>query len=112
MRDRDGVYGAVVKRRLRGLGIRDRPIAPASPWQNAYVERSIGSIRHECVDHVIILGEAHLHRITSRYASYYNQARTYLALGKDAPISRPVQARGRIVAEPMVARLHHRYARI
>ena len=71
MRDRDGVYGAVVKRRLHGLGIRDRPIAPASPWQNAYVERLIGSIRRECIDHVIILGEAHLRRIMSLYASYY-----------------------------------------
>jgi transposase InsO family protein len=70
VRDRDGLYGAVVKRRLRGLGIRDRPIAPASPWQNAYVERLIGSIRRECIDHVIILGEAHLRRIMSRYARY------------------------------------------
>jgi transposase InsO family protein len=112
VRDRDGVYGAVVKRRLRGLGIRDRPIAPASPWQNAYVERLIGSIRRECIDHVIILGEAHLRRIMSRYASYYNQARTHLTLGKDAPISRPVQSFGRIIAEPMVAGLHHRYARV
>src|SRR5215813_4878491 len=112
VRDRDGVYGAVVKRRLRGLGIRDRPIAPASPWQNAYVERLIGSIRRECIDHVIILGEAHLRRIMSRYANYYNQARTHLALGKDAPISRPVQSFGPIIAEPMVAGLHHRYARI
>jgi hypothetical protein len=77
VRDRDGIYGAVVKRRLRGLGIRDRPIAPGSPWQNAYVERLIGSIRRECIDHVIILGEAHLRRIMSLYASYYyNQART------------------------------------
>jgi transposase InsO family protein len=79
VRDRDGVYGAVVKRRLRGLGIRNRPIAPASPWQNAYVERLIGSIRRDCIDHVIILGEAHLRRIMSRYAGYYNQARTHLA---------------------------------
>ena len=71
VRDRDAVYGSVVKRRLRGLGIRDRPIAPGSPWQNAYVERLIGSIRRECIDHVIILGEAHLRRIMSLYASYY-----------------------------------------
>jgi transposase InsO family protein len=112
VRDRDAVYGSVVKRRLRGLGIRDRPIAPASPWQNAYVERLIGSVRRECIDHVIILGEAHLRRIMSRYASYYNQSRTHLALEKDAPISRPVQSFGRIITEPMVAGLHHRYARI
>ena len=101
-----------MKRRLRGLGIRDRPIAPASPWQNAYAERLIGSIRHECIDHVIILGEAHLRRIMSRYASYYSQARTHLALGKDAPISRRVQSFGQIITEPMVAGLHHRYARV
>ena len=101
-----------MKRRLGGLGIRDRPIAPASPWQNAYVERLIGSVRRECIDHVIILGEAHLRRIMSRYASYYNQARTHRALGKDAPISRPVQPFGRIITEPMIAGLHHRYARV
>jgi transposase InsO family protein len=112
VRDRDDVYGAVVKRRLRGLGIRDRPVAPASPWQNAYVERLINSIRREYIDHVIILGEAHLRRIMSRYTSYYDQARTHLALGEDAPISRPVQSFGRIITEPMVGGLHHRYARI
>ena len=111
VRDRDGVYGAVVKRRLRGLGIRDRPIAPSSPWQNAYVERLIGSIRRECIDHVIILGETHLRRIMSLYANYYNQTRTHLALGKDAPIGRSVESCGRIIAEPMVAGLHHRYPR-
>jgi transposase InsO family protein len=74
VRDRDAVYGHVVRRRLRGLGIRDRPTAPRSPWQNAYVERLIGSIRRECIDHVIILGEAHLRRIMSRYAGYYKRA--------------------------------------
>ena len=65
VRDRDAIYGKVVKRRLRGLGIRDRPIAPRSPWQNAYVERLIGSARRECIDHVIVLGETHLHRVLS-----------------------------------------------
>ena len=72
VRDRDGVYVAVVKRRLRALGIRDRPTAPRSPWQNGHVERLIGSIRRECINHVIILGEAHLRRIMALYASYYN----------------------------------------
>ena len=112
VRDRDGVYGAVVKRHLRGLGIRDRPITPRSPWQNAYVERLIGSIRRECIDHMIILGEAHLRRIMSLYTSYYNHARTHLALGKDAPLGRSMQSFGQIIAEPMVAGLHHRYARV
>jgi len=112
VRDRDAVYGEVVKRRLRGLGIRDRPTAPRSPWQNAYVERLIGSIRRECTDHVIVFGETHLDRIMSAYASYYNQARTHLALGKDAPIGRSIERVGHIIAEPVVAGLHHRYARI
>jgi transposase InsO family protein len=112
VRDRDAVYGQVVKRRLRGLGIRDRPCAPNSPWQNAYVERMIGSARRECIDHAIVLGETHLRRIMSAYAAYYNKARTHLSLGKDAPISRSVEEFGRIIAEPMVGGLHHRYARV
>jgi transposase InsO family protein len=111
LRDRDSVYGEVVKRRLRGLGIRDRPTAPRSPKQNAYVERLIGSIRRECLDHVMVLGEGHLRRIMSMYAGYYNQARTHLALCKDAPVSRSIERLGRIIAEPVVGGLHHRYAR-
>jgi len=112
VRDRDAVYGEAVKRRLSGLGIRDRPTAQRSPWQCAYVERLIGSIRHECIDHVIVFGETHLHRIMSAYASYYNQARTHLALGKDAPIGRSIERFGHIIPEPVVAGLRHRYARI
>jgi transposase InsO family protein len=112
MRDRDAVYGEVVKRRLRGLGIRDQPVAPRSPWQNAYVERLIGSARRECIDHVIVLGESHLRRIMSTYAEYYNDTRTHLALGKDPPIGRAIERFGRIVARPMVGGLHHRYTRI
>jgi hypothetical protein len=76
------------------------------------VERLIGSIRRECTDHVIVLGETHLRRIVSMYASYYNDVRTHLSLGKDTPISRPIDRFGRIIAEPMVGGLHHRYARI
>jgi hypothetical protein len=102
VRDRDAVYGHVVRRRLRALGIRDRPTAPKSSWQNAYVERLIGSIRRECLDQVIVLRESHLRRIVSLYASYYNEARTHLSLGKDAPISRPIERFGRLTAEPMV----------
>jgi transposase InsO family protein len=112
VRDRDAVYGEVVKRRLRGLGIRNRPTASHSPWQNAYVERLIRSIRRKCIDHVIVFGETHLHRIMSAYANYYNQARTHLAVGKDARISRSIERFGQIIAEPVVAGLHHRYARI
>src|SRR5215467_10430677 len=80
IRDRDCIYGAVVIRRLRAMGIRDKPIASASPWQNGFVERLIGSIRHECVDHIIVLSEAHLRRILKSYARYYNETRTHLAL--------------------------------
>ena len=112
MRDRDAVYGEVVKRRLRGLGIRDRPIAPRSPWQNAYVERLIGSARRECIDHVIVLGESHLRRIMSRYAGYYNETRTHLSLGKDAPVGRAIERFGRVVAQRIAGGLHHRYTRI
>jgi transposase InsO family protein len=112
VRDRDAVYGEVVKRRLRGLGIRDRPVAPKSPWQNAYIERLIGSARRECIDHVIVLGESHLRRIMSRYAAYYNETRTHLSLGKDAPKGRAIERFGRITAQPLVGGLPHRYARI
>jgi transposase InsO family protein len=112
VRDRDAVYGEVVKRRLRGLGIRDRPSAPHSPQQKAYVERLIGSLRRECIDHVIVFSETHLRHVMSAYASYYNHARTHLALGKDALVSRSLVQSGRIISEPMVAGLHHRYARI
>ena len=73
------------------MGIRDKPIAPRSPWQNGFAERLIGSIRRECVDHVIALGEAHLRGILQAYAHYYNDLRTHRSLDKDAPFSRPVQ---------------------
>ena len=96
IRDRDRIYGAVVTRRLRAMGIRDKPTAPASPWQNGFAERLIGSIRRECVDHFIILGEAHLRRILRAYAAYYNEIRTHRSLDKDAPVSRPVQRTGTI----------------
>ena len=89
--DRDRVYGAVVTRRLRAMGIRDKPIAPASPWQNGFAERLIGSIRRECVDHFVVLSEAHLRRILQAYARYYDEIRTYRSLNKDAPTSRPVE---------------------
>jgi transposase InsO family protein len=112
VRDRDAVYGHAVQRRVLALGIRDRPIAPRSAWQNAYVERLIGSARRECIDQVIVLGETHLRWLMSMYASYYNEARTHLALGKDTPITRPIERFGRITAEPMLGGLHRRYARI
>src|SRR6202047_1067579 len=94
IRDRDRIYGPVVTRRLRAMGIRDKPIAPASPWQNGFAERLIGSIRRECLDHVIVLGEAHLRRILKYYARYYNGFRTQRSLNKDTANSWPVQRSG------------------
>jgi transposase InsO family protein len=94
------------------MGIRDRPISPGSPWQNGYAERLIGTLRRECLDQMLIFGETHLRRILSAYAAYYNQARTHLALQKDAPFHRAVQRSGAIVAIPILAGLHHKYARI
>jgi transposase InsO family protein len=91
IRDRDQIYGAVVTCRLRAMGIRDKPSAPASPWQNGFAERLIGSIRRECLDHIIVLGEAHLRRILKSYADYYNGVRTHRSLNEDAPISRQIQ---------------------
>ncbi len=85
IRDRDRIYGSVVTRRLRAMGIRDKPTAPASPWQNGFAERLIGSIRRECVDHIIVLGEVHLRQILQSYARYYNDIRTHRSLDKDAP---------------------------
>jgi transposase InsO family protein len=112
IRDRDRVYGEVFTRRLRAMGIRDRPTAPRSPWQNGHAERLIGSIRQECLDHVVICGERHLRHMLLSYMAYYNGARTHLSLIKDAPIPRPVQAERRIYATPILGGLHHQYARI
>ena len=94
------------------MGIRDKPIAPASPWQNGFAERLIGSIRRECLDHIIVLGEVHLRRILKSYARYYNETRTHLALDKDAPLSRIVKRAGRILCRPILGGLHHEYVRI
>jgi transposase InsO family protein len=111
IRDRDRIYGTVVTRRLRAIGIRDRPIAPSSPWQNGFAERLIGSIRRECVDHIIILGEMHLRRILRSYADYYNRVRTHRSLNKDAPVSRLVRRAGVIRSRAILGGLHHHYAR-
>src|SRR5450631_2707139 len=112
IRDRDRIYGTVVRRRLRAMGIRDKPTALASPWQNGFAERLIGSIRRECLDHVIVLGEQHLRRVLKSYADYYNCVRTHRSLNKDAPVSRPVQRTGVISSRAILGGLHHRYARV
>ncbi len=112
IRDRDRSYGSVFVRRLCAMGIRDRPIAPRSPWQNAYVERLIGTIRRECLDHIIVFGETHLRRIVGAYAAYYNESRTHRSLDKDAPFHRAIQRLGAITSQPVLGGLHHRYCRI
>jgi transposase InsO family protein len=112
IRDRDRLYGAIVTRRMRAMGIRDKPIAPASPWQNGFAERLIGSIRRECVDHIIVLSEAHLRRILTKYAAYYNALRTHRSLNKDAPFHRAIQRLGGITSQPVLGGLHHQYCRI
>jgi transposase InsO family protein len=112
IRDRDQVYGAAATRRLKAMGIRDKPIAPGSPWQNGFAERLIGSIRRECVDHIVVLGERHLRRVLKSYARYYNETRTHRLLNKDAPISRPVQRTGSIMSHALIGGLHHHYVRV
>jgi transposase InsO family protein len=112
VRDNDRAYGHVFTARVRAMGIRDRPISPGSPWQNGCAERLIGTLRRECLDRVLIFGETHLRRVLSEYATYYNQARTHLALQKDAPLKRPIQSFGSIAAIPVLAGLHHQYVRI
>jgi len=112
VRDNDSAYGHVFTSRLRAMGIRDRPISPRSPWQNGIAERLIGTLRRECLDRMLIFGESHLRRVLSAYAAYYNQARTHLALQKDAPLHRAAQRSGGIVAIPILAGLHHQYVRI
>jgi transposase InsO family protein len=112
IRDRDRIYGAVVTRRMRAMGILDKPTAPASPWQNGFAERLIGSIRRECLDHIIVFGEAHLRRTLRSHACYYNDIRTHRSLNKDAPVSRPVQRTGIISSHAILGGLHHHYARV
>jgi transposase InsO family protein len=112
VRDNDGAYGHVFTSRVRAMGIRDRPISRRSPWQNGHMERLIGTVRRECLDRILIFGGSHLRRVLASYAAYYNQARTHLALQKDAPLHRAVQRSGAIVAIPILAGLHHKYIRI
>src|SRR5712671_299299 len=111
IRDRDASFDHAVTKRLAAMGIRDHPIAPRSPWQNGHAERLIGSIRRECLDHVVVFGEAHLRRILKAYADYYNNVRPHLSLGKDAPLIRPIQRFGNIAATPILGGLHHEYCR-
>jgi hypothetical protein len=113
IRDRDKIYGADFVRRVRAMGIEQVLTAPRSPWQNPYCERVIGTLRRDCLDHVIVLTEQHLRRILRNYLEYYHGSRTHLALGKDTPELRKRESNdgGKVIALPMVGGLHHRYAR-
>jgi Integrase core domain len=113
IRDRDQVYGERFSRQAQTLGIQEAVISPRSPWQNPYAERVIGSIRRECLDHVVVISERHLRDILSKYMDYYNRTRTHLSLTKDAPEHRTVQrpSEGRVVEVPRVGGLHHEYLR-
>ena len=113
LRDRDAIYGELFRRRVAGMGIGEVVTSPSSPWQNPYVERLIGSIRRECLDHVIVFNEAHLRRTLGGYLTYYHEARTHLSLSKDAPTPRRAQGitDGDVIAFPEVCGLHHRYER-
>jgi hypothetical protein len=113
IRDRDGIYGDYFKERVKGMGIEEVLIAPRSPWQNPYCERIIGSIRRDCLDHVIVLNEAHLHRILTGYFKYYHNSRPHLSPDRNSPVRRRVEppSEGRVIAIPQVGGLHHRYTR-
>ena len=114
LRDRDSIYGERFRNRVKSLGIDEVLTAPRSPWQNTFCERVIGSIRRECLDHVIVLNERHLRRIVREYISYYHTCRTHLSLNKDPPETRAIQPPelGNVVAFSHIGGLHHRYERI
>jgi transposase InsO family protein len=112
IRDRDASYGRAVTGRLSSMGIRDHPTAPRSPWQNERAERLIGSIRRECLDHIVVFGNAHLRRILAAYTGYYNELRTHLSLSKDSPSHRSIQRVGQVAAQPILGGLHHHYCRM
>jgi len=112
-RDRDASYGKSFRDRIQAMGINEVVTAPRSPWQNAYVEWIIGSIRRECLDHVVIFDDHHLHRTLSSYVQYYHRTRTHLSLDKDCPQTQPISppTEGKIIAFPEIGGLHHRYER-
>ena len=113
LRDRDAIYGRDFADMTRDMGIEEVLTAPRSPWQNPCLERLVGSIRRECLDHVIVWNERSLRRTLQSYCAYYQRSGTHLALGKDAPEPRALEPpeRGRVVALPLVGGLHHRYPR-
>jgi hypothetical protein len=112
IRDRDSSFGPAYARRVRAMGICDHPTAARSPWRNGHDEHLIGSIRRECLDRIVVFGEADLRRVLKGHASYYNRVRTHLSLDKDAPLSRRRQEVGNIKSIPILGGLHHQYVRV
>jgi transposase InsO family protein len=113
IRDNDSAFGSKVTHTIKSLGIKDTPTAPRSPWQNPFVERVIGTIRRDCLDHVIVLNEAHLKSVLKDFFDYYHTSRTHMALDRDSPETRDVHPPegGNVIAFPMVGGIHHRYER-
>jgi transposase InsO family protein len=113
IRDRDAIYGHIFQNKVKNMGINEIVTAPKSPWQNPYVERLIGSIRRECLDHVIIFNQKHLHIFLTFYCDYYLNARTHLSLVKNSPNPRKIEpkSKGKVIAIPQVGGLHHLYTR-
>jgi transposase InsO family protein len=111
IRDNDGIYGDIFRQQLKMLGLEDTPTALRSPWQNPVCERVIGTLRRECLDHMIILTENHLWKILSDYIPYYNDSRTHMSLNKDSPNGRAVHVTGRIISKSILGGLHHEYSR-
>ncbi len=113
IRDNDGIYSNEFKQTIKRFGLKDTPTAPRSPWQNPFTERVIGTLRRECLDHMIILNEKHLYNILHEYIfEYYNVSRTHMSLEKDSPEHRPIQKDGKIVSKPILGGLHHVYSRV
>ena len=114
IRDRDGIYGLGFRERVKHMGIEEVVIAYRSPWQSPFAERLIGSIRRECLDHVVVLNEQHLRRILRSYLVYYHESRTHLSLDRNSPVPREIEPpeRAKVIAIPQVGGLHHRYRRV
>jgi transposase InsO family protein len=112
VRDNDRAYGSAFTTRVTAMGIRDRPISPHSPWQNGIGERLIGTLRRECLDHVVVFGERHLRGVLLTYAAYYNETRPHRSLQKDTPLRRAVQRIGEVAVIPVLGGLHHQYVRM
>ena len=113
IRDNDKIFSGDFKQHIKKLGLEDTPTAPRSPWQNPVAERVIGTLRRECLDHMIILSEKHLYSVLAEYINdYYNVSRTHMSLEKDSPVPRPTQAQGNIMSKPILGGLHNVYSRV